>query len=168
MKRCHSDFPQFVEIRFPSICISDISNQICTRMSWGRELWDRWGFAWWLYYLWFCTIMCICPFSLLSNPRVHYCPIPTLHHHHHWHTYGDDLILVTFNRHEAVAEENSKAAAHLGSTYARFFTFTLISLSNDICVIWSRACIPMSRYSSLWFQRNYVLIQSQVRFQNTP
>ena len=89
-------------------------------MSWGRELWDRWGFAWWLYYLWFCTIMCICPFSLLSNPRVHYCPIPTLHHHHHWHTYGDDLILNTFNRHEAVAEENSKAAAHLGSTYARF------------------------------------------------
>ena len=26
----------------------------------------------------------------------------------------------TPNRHEAVAEENSKAAAHLGSTYARF------------------------------------------------
>ena len=89
-------------------------------MTWGRELWDRWGFAWWLYYLGFCTIMCICPFSLLSNPRVHYCPIPTPHQHHHWHTFGDDLILNTFNRHEAVAEENSKAAAHLGSTYARF------------------------------------------------
>ena len=26
-------------------------------------------------------------------------------------------------------------------------TFTLISLSNDICVIWSQACISMSRYS---------------------
>ena len=72
-------------------------------MSWGRELWDRWGFAWWLYYLWFCTIMCICPFSLLSNPLVHYV-----------------LDNLTLNRHEAVAEENSKAAAHLGSTYARF------------------------------------------------
>ena len=64
-------------------------------MSWGRELWDRWGFAWWLYYLWFCTIMCICPLSLLSNLRVHYFPIPTLHHDNQWHTFGDDLILYT-------------------------------------------------------------------------
>ena len=39
--------------------------------------------------------MCICPLSLLSNLRVHYCPIPTLHRHDQWHTVGDDLILYT-------------------------------------------------------------------------
>ena len=167
MKRCHSDFPQFVEIRFPSICISDISSQICTRMSWGRELWDRWGFAWWLYYLWFCTIMCICPFSLLSNPRVHYCPIPTLHHHHQWHILGRLNSLYSTGtklwRRRTQRQPLISAPLMQGS-----LTFNLISLSNDICVIWSRACIPISRYSSLWFQRNYVLIQSKVGFQNTP